>query len=242
MLRQQLDLYAAIIPIKNIPKLETRHHNVDFVIIRENIEGEYCGLEHQCISGVVESLKIVTRRQSERVVKFAFEFAQAQNRKRVTCIHKANILKLSDGLFGDSFLKCADRYPALAATDMIIDNATMQAVVRPQQFDVVVLPNLYGIIMSNIGAALVGGAGVVPSCTFGDEVAVFEPGCRHVGLGLQGKDQANPTAMLLSACLFLNHLGLDGYADKISAAVHNVIKERLALLLSPIVLVLIDKL
>ena len=230
VLRQQLDLYAAIIPIKNIPGLTTRHHNVDFYIIRENIEGEYSGLEHQCVPGIVESLKIVTRGQSERVVNFAFRFALAQNRKKVTCVHKANILKLSDGLFRDIFLRYAGDYPGLDVNDMIIDNTTMQAVIRPEQFDVIVSPNLYGIILTNIGAALVGGPGVVPSCTMGDDIAVFEPGCRHVGLGLQDKDVANPTAMILSACMLLSHLNLDAHADRISTAVYSVIKERFKLL------------
>lgn len=224
-LRQELDIYASIVLIKNIPGYETRHNNVDLCIIRENTEGEYSGLEHQSVPGVVESLKIITRAKSERIAKFAFSFALANHRKKVTCIHKANIMKLADGLFRDTFHKIAQDYPTLEVNDMIVDNASMQAVSRPQQFDVMVMPNLYGGILSNVGAALVGGPGIVPGCNMGRDVAVFEPGCRHVGLDIKGKDQANPTAMLLSGSMLLRHLGLDEHAERISKAVYNVIYE-----------------
>jgi isocitrate dehydrogenase (NAD+) len=222
-LRQELDIYASIVLIKNIPGYKTRHSNVDLCIIRENTEGEYSGLEHQSVSGVVESLKIITRAKSERIAKFAFSFALANNRKKVTCIHKANIMKLADGLFRNTFKKVAEEYPTLETNDMIVDNASMQCVSRPQQFDVMVMPNLYGGILSNIGAALVGGPGIVPGCNMGRDVAVFEPGCRHVGLDIKGKDQANPTAMLLSGSMLLRHLGLDEHANRISKAVYDVI-------------------
>ncbi|KAJ5217528.1 hypothetical protein PENSTE_c037G06305 [Penicillium steckii] len=224
-LRQELDIYASISLIKNIPGYDTRHKDVDLCIIRENTEGEYSGLEHQSVQGVVESLKIITRAKSERIAKFAFSFALANNRKKVTCIHKANIMKLADGLFRSTFHKVAENYPTLEANDMIVDNASMQAVSRPQQFDVLVMPNLYGGILSNVGAALVGGPGVVPGCNMGRDVAVFEPGCRHVGLDIKGKDQANPSAMILSGSMLLRHLGLDDHANRISKAVYDVIGE-----------------
>ncbi|KAI1074420.1 isocitrate dehydrogenase subunit 1 [Whalleya microplaca] len=224
-MRQELDIYASICLIKNIPGYNTRHKDVDLCIIRENTEGEYSGLEHQSVPGVVESLKIITRAKSERIAKFAFSFALANSRKKVTCIHKANIMKLADGLFRNTFQKVAAEYPTLETNDMIVDNASMQCVSRPQQFDVMVMPNLYGGILSNIGAALVGGPGIVPGCNMGRDVAVFEPGCRHVGLDIKGKDQANPTALLLSGTMLLRHLGLDEHANRISKAVYGVISE-----------------
>ncbi|KAK4184171.1 hypothetical protein QBC35DRAFT_66898 [Podospora australis] len=224
-MRQELDIYASISLIKNIPGLKTRHDNIDLAIIRENTEGEYSGLEHQSVPGVVESLKIITRAKSERIAKFAFSFALANHRKRVTCIHKANIMKLADGLFRNTFQELSKQYPQLECNDMIVDNASMQCVSRPQQFDVMVMPNLYGGILSNIAAALVGGPGVVPGCNMGRDVAVFEPGCRHVGLDIKGKDQANPTALLLSGTMLLRHLGLDDHANRISNAVYSVIGE-----------------
>ncbi|TRX93102.1 hypothetical protein FHL15_005970 [Xylaria flabelliformis] len=224
-MRQELDIYASVCLIKNIPGYDTRHKNVDLVIIRENTEGEYSGLEHQSVPGVVESLKIITRLKSERIAKFAFAFALANNRKKVTCIHKANIMKLADGLFRRTVQTVAQDYPTIEVNDMIVDNASMQAVSKPQQFDVMVMPNLYGGILSNIGAALVGGPGIVPGCNMGRDVAVFEPGCRHVGLDIKGKDQANPTALLLSGTMLLRHLGLDDHANRISRAVYGVIAD-----------------
>lgn len=224
-MRQELDIYASVSLVKNIPGYKTRHENVDMCIIRENTEGEYSGLEHQSVPGVVESLKIITRAKSERIAKFAFSFALANNRKKVTCIHKANIMKLADGLFRSTFHATAKEFPTLEVNDMIVDNASMQAVGRPQQFDVMVMPNLYGGILSNIGAALVGGAGIVPGCNMGRDVAVFEPGCRHVGLDIKGKDQANPTALILSGSMLLRHLGLDDHANRISKAIYGVIAE-----------------
>ncbi|KAL2021360.1 hypothetical protein VTK56DRAFT_7225 [Thermocarpiscus australiensis] len=224
-MRQELDIYASISLVKNIPGLKTRHQNVDLCIIRENTEGEYSGLEHQSVPGVVESLKIITRAKSERIAKFAFSFALANHRKKVTCIHKANIMKLADGLFRGTVARVAKDYPQLECNDMIVDNASMQCVSKPQQFDVMVMPNLYGGILSNIAAALVGGPGVVPGCNMGRDVAVFEPGCRHVGLDIKGKDQANPTALLLSGTMLLRHLGLDDHANRISNAVYDVIAQ-----------------
>ncbi|EPY51490.1 isocitrate dehydrogenase subunit 1 Idh1 [Schizosaccharomyces cryophilus OY26] len=224
-LRKELDLFASLSHIKNIPGVKTRHSGVDFSLIRENTEGEYSGLEHQSVPGVVESLKIITEPKSKRIAQFAFDYALKNNRKTVTCIHKANIMKLADGLFRKTFYNTAAGYESITANDLIVDNASMQAVSRPQQFDVLVTPNLYGSILSNIGSALVGGPGVIPGANFGHEHALFEPGCRHAQLNISGRNEANPTAMILSACMMLRHLGLKEYADLINAATYSVIED-----------------
>ncbi len=224
-LRKELDIYASLVLIKNIPGVKSRLSGIDFALVRENTEGEYSGLEHQSYPGVVELLKIMTRFKSERIAKFAFDFARKNNRKLVTAIHKANIMKLGDGLFRQTVKDIAQDYPGIEVSDLIVDNASMQAVARPDQFDVLVTPNLYGSILSNIGAALIGGPGLVPGANFGREYAVFEPGCRHVGLDLKGQNTANPTAMILSATMMLRHLGLNQEADRISKATYDVIAE-----------------
>lgn len=226
-MRQQLDIYASVVLCKSLPGFPTRHSNVDFAIIRENTEGEYSGLEHQSYPGVVESLKVSTRAKAERIVRFAFDFALKNNRKKVTCVHKANIMKLGDGLFLNTFRRTAEEYKStgIEHNDMIVDNTSMQLVARPGQFDVMVMPNLYGAIVSNIGAALVGGPGVVPGCNVGREYALFEPGCRHVASDIMGTNRANPTAMILSATMMLRHLGLDSIANNIASAVFSVINE-----------------
>lgn len=175
-LRQELDLYASTVFIKNFPGLKTRHSGVDAVIIRENTEGEYSGLEQQAVPGVVEALKVITRTKSERIARFAFDFAQRNDRKKITVVHKANIMKLADGLFRDVFYETAKDYPEIQANDMIVDNASMQAVSKPQQFDVMLMPNLYGSILSNVMGGLVGGPGLIPGCNIGREYALFEPG------------------------------------------------------------------
>ncbi|KAF9407023.1 isocitrate dehydrogenase (NAD(+)) idh1 [Podila epigama] len=230
MIRKDLDMYASLVLCKNIPGYPTRHKDVDFAIIRENTEGEYSGLEHQSYPGVVESLKVITRAKSERIARFAFDFALRNDRKKVTCIHKANIMKLADGLFLRTFREVAKEYSSsgIKFDDMIVDNASMQLVSRPQQFDVMVMPNLYGNIMSNVGAGLVGGPGVVPGCNIGREYAMFEPGCRHVGKDIQGRNTANPSAMLLSAVMMLRHLGLDEHADLIANAITKTIESGVA--------------
>lgn len=222
-LRRELDIFASLVLIKNIPGVKTRLDGIDMVLIRENTEGEYSGLEHQSVPGVVESLKIITKYKSERIARFAFDFALKNNRKKVTAIHKANIMKLADGLFRATVKEVGQDYPHIEYSDMIVDNASMQAVSWPQQFDVLVTPNLYGTILSNIGAALVGGPGLVPGVNIGREHAVFEPGCRHVGLDLKGRNEANPTAMILSATMLLRHLGLDEHANRISKATYDVL-------------------
>lgn len=224
-LRKELDIYASLVLIKNIPGIKGRLDDIDFALVRENTEGEYSGLEHQSYPGVVESLKIMTRFKSERIAKFAFDFAKKNNRKLVTAIHKANIMKLGDGLFRQTVKDVAQDYNGIEVNDLIVDNASMQAVAHPQQFDVLVTPNLYGSILSNIGAALIGGPGLVPGANFGREYAVFEPGCRHVGLDIKGQNTANPTAMILSATMMLRHLGLNDHADSISKATYDVLAE-----------------
>ncbi|KAF9360412.1 isocitrate dehydrogenase (NAD(+)) idh1 [Mortierella sp. NVP85] len=224
-IRKDLDMYASLVLCKNIPGYPTRHKGVDFAIIRENTEGEYSGLEHQSYPGVVESLKVITRAGSERIARFAFDFALRNNRKKVTCIHKANIMKLADGLFLKTCREVAKEYAnsGIKFDDMIVDNASMQLVSRPQQFDVMVMPNLYGNIVSNVGAGLVGGPGIIPGCNIGREYAMFEPGCRHVGRDIQGQNTANPSAMILSSVMMLHHLGLNDHANKIANAVSKTI-------------------
>ncbi|EKM80111.1 hypothetical protein AGABI1DRAFT_113330 [Agaricus bisporus var. burnettii JB137-S8] len=226
-MRQQLDIYASVVLCKSLPGHPTRHSNVDFAIIRENTEGEYSGLEHQSYPGVVESLKVSTRAKAERISRFAFDFALKNGRKKVTCVHKANIMKLGDGLFLNTFRRVAEEYKSsgIEFNDMIVDNTSMQLVARPGQFDVMVMPNLYGAIVSNIGAALVGGPGIVPGCNVGREYALFEPGCRHVASDIMGTNRANPTAMVLSATMMLRHLGLDSIANSIASATFDVINE-----------------
>jgi isocitrate dehydrogenase (NAD+) len=227
-MRQTLDIYASVVVCKTLPGFPTRHDNVDFAIIRENTEGEYSGLEHQSYPGVVESLKVTTRAKAERIARFAFDFAIKNNRKKVTCVHKANIMKLGDGLFLNTCKRVAEEeygHTGIKFDAMIVDNASMQLVSKPQQFDVVVLPNLYGNIISNIGAGLVGGPGVVPGCNFGREYALFEPGCRHIGKDIMGKNKANPTALLLSSTMLLRHLGLEEQANLIASSVYDVIAE-----------------
>jgi isocitrate dehydrogenase (NAD+) len=229
-MRQQLDIYASVVVCKSLPGVPTRHNNVDFAIIRENTEGEYSGLEHQSYPGVVESLKISTRAKADRIVRFAFDFALKNGRKKVTCVHKANIMKLGDGLFLNTFRQVAEEYKSsgIAYNDMIVDNTSMQLVAKPSQFDVMVMPNLYGAIVSNIGSALVGGPGIVPGVNIGQEYALFEPGCRHVAKDIMGTNKANPAAMILSATMMLRHLGLDEHANQIATATFDVINGGMA--------------
>lgn len=223
-IRRQLDLFANVVKIKSIEGVNTRHKDVDIVIIRESTEGEYSALEHESVPGVVESLKIITRQNSMRIAKFAFEFAMKNNRKKVTAVHKANIMKLSDGLFLECCSQVAKLYPSIQFEGMIIDNCCMQLVSNPHQFDVMVMPNLYGNIVDNLGAGLVGGAGVVPGESHSLDVAVFEPGARHAFAESAGKNQANPTAVLLCAANMLEHLGLEKHCNQIRNAVEKTIK------------------
>ncbi|TPP58311.1 Isocitrate dehydrogenase subunit gamma mitochondrial [Fasciola gigantica] len=206
-LRVQLNLYAFVQHCRNFPGIKTRHDNVDIVIIRENTEGEYSRLEHENVPGVVESLKLITREKSERIAHFAFKYAVRHARKKVTAVHKANIMKLSDGLFLDTCSNVAKQYPNIEFDAMIIDNTCMQLVSKPQQFDVIVLPNLYGNIVGNIAAGLVGGAGLSSGVNLGLNNALFEMGTRNSGRSLTGKDIANPCAMLLTSADLLEYLG-----------------------------------
>ncbi|KAJ3379417.1 isocitrate dehydrogenase (NAD(+)) idh1 [Lobulomyces angularis] len=227
-MRKELDIYASVALIKNSPgSYPTRHKNVDIAIIRENTEGEYSGMEHSPVPGVVESLKVVTREKTERIVKFAFDFALKNNRKRVTVIHKANIMKLGDGLFLKTARDISKLYESsgIEFKEMIVDNAAMQLVSKPQQFDVIVCGNLYGNILTNVGAGLIGGPGVVPGANIGREFVVFEPGCRHVGLDLEGKNKANPTSLILSSLHLLRHLGLNKEAHLIGDSLTKVITD-----------------
>ncbi|GAB1602301.1 isocitrate dehydrogenase [NAD] subunit beta, mitochondrial-like [Argonauta hians] len=222
-LRHELDMFANVVWIKSIPGIKTRHKDMDFVVIREQTEGEYSGLEHESIHGVVESLKIITRDNSRRIAKFAFDYAIRHNRKKVTAVHKANIMKLGDGLFLQCCREVAAMYPNIELDTMIVDNCCMQLVSNPHQFDVMVLPNLYGNIVDNLSAGLVGGAGIVPGGSYSHEVAVFEAGARHPYAEAFGKNIANPTAILLAACKMLHHIHLDYHAEMILNAVHEVL-------------------
>lgn len=227
-LRQQLDLFASVVHCRSFAGLVSRYPKIDTVIVRENLEGEYSGLEHSAIPGVIESLKVCTRRNTERTVKFAFDWAVKNGRSRVTCIHKANIMKLSDGLFLRIFHEIADHYRIshnIQANDMIVDNAAMQMVSNPSQFDTIVTSNLYGNIMANIAAGLIGSPGLVPGYNIGHEVAVFEPGARHVAKDIEGLNAANPISMLLSSAFMLQHLGIHSHAAIIRESVDKVIEK-----------------
>ncbi|XP_062903287.1 isocitrate dehydrogenase [NAD] subunit beta, mitochondrial isoform X1 [Mobula hypostoma] len=224
-LRKKLDLFANVVHVKSLPGFPTRHNNLDLVIIREQTEGEYSSLEHQSVQGVIECLKIITRDKSRRIAKFAFDFATKNGRRKVTAVHKANIMKLADGLFLQCCEEIAQLYPNIQYESVIIDNCCMQLVSDPYQFDVLVMPNLYGNIIDNLAAGLVGGAGVVPGESFSSEYAVFETGARHPFSQAMGRNIANPTAMLLSAANMLKHLNLDFHSNLVAEAVKKVIKQ-----------------
>src|SRR6185503_12494538 len=216
-LRKALDLFANLRPVWNLAGVPSRYTGVDLVIVRENTEDLYAGLEHEVVPGVVESLKIITAEASTRIAHFAFEHARRHGRRRVTAVHKANIMKLGDGLFLRSVRDVAALYPDITSDDRIVDNACMQLVVNPSQFDVLLLPNLYGDIVSDLCAGLVGGLGVVPGANLGTEIGVFEA-VHGSAPDIAGKGVANPTALLLSALLMLRHLGEDAIADRIAKA------------------------
>src|SRR2546429_249316 len=217
-LRKTLDLYANLRPVKNVPGVKSHFENVNLILVRENTEDLYSGLEHEVVPGVVESLKIITERASTRIAKFAFEYAKHHGRKELHAIHKANIMKLSDGLFLRSVRTVAAQFPEIQYKELIVDNACMQMVMDPLQFDMLLLPNLYGDVMSDLAAGLVGGLGVVPSANVGDDCAMFEA-VHGTAPDIAGKGLANPTALLLSALLMLHHLGERAAAEKIEAAV-----------------------
>jgi len=221
-LRKALDLFSNLRPVWNIPAVPSRYSGVDLVIVRENTEDLYSGLEHEVVPGVVESLKIITAAASERIATFAFEYARKHGRKRVTAIHKANIMKMGDGLFLRSVQKVAARYPDIVCDERIVDAACMHLVMNPTQFDVLLLPNLYGDIVSDLCAGLVGGLGVVGAANLGLEAAVFEA-VHGTAPDLAGKQVANPTALLLSAILMLRHIEEDEAADRIMRATDAVL-------------------
>jgi isocitrate dehydrogenase (NAD+) len=221
-LRQEFELYANLRPVRSLPSIPTRFENVDLVIVRENTEDLYSGLEHVVVPGVVESLKIITEKASTRIARFAFEYARRHGRKRITAVHKANIMKLSDGLFLECFRKVASGYPEIIADDKIVDNMCMQLVTKPEEWDVLLLENLYGDIVSDLCAGLVGGLGVVPGANLGLDVAIFEA-VHGSAPDIAGKNLANPLALLRSAILMLRHLCKDDVAERVRAALRDVI-------------------
>ena len=223
-LRKALDLYANVRPVRALPNIPCRYPELNLVIVRENTEDLYAGLEHIVVPGVVESLKIITEKASTRISRYAFEFAQRENRKKVTAVHKANIMKLSDGLFLECFYNVAKDFPGIEAEDKIVDNACMQLVMRPEQFDVMVMENLYGDILSDLCAGLIGGLGLVPGANIGEAGAVFEA-VHGSAPDIAGLGLANPTAVLQSSVLMLRHLGEREAADRIENAMLDVFRE-----------------
>jgi len=224
-IRQKLDLYANLRPAKTIPGVRSRYEGVDLVVVRENTEGLYAGIEHYVIPGeAAESVKLITRRASERIVRFAFEYARANGRRKVTAVHKANVLKLTDGLFLQVACEVALRYPDIEFEDRIVDNMCMQLVQKPELYDVLVCPNLYGDIISDLAAGLVGGLGVAPGANIGDGLAVFEP-VHGSAPKYAGQNRVNPTAAILSAALMLRWLGEKEAAEGVERAVAGVIAE-----------------
>ncbi len=223
-LRKALDLYANVRPVKALPNVPCRYPELDLVIIRENTEDLYAGLEHVVVPGVVESLKIITEKASTRIAHYAFEFAQANGRKKVTAMHKANIMKLSDGLFLDCFRRVAAEFPEIEADDKIIDNACMQLVMRPEQFEVMVLENLYGDIVSDLCAGLIGGLGLAPGANIGELGAVFEA-VHGSAPDIAGQGIANPTAVIMSGLMMLRHIGEYDAAARAEKAMMDVFAE-----------------
>src|SRR5436189_1892511 len=224
-LRKKFELYANFRPIRNLPHIPTRYPDVDLIIVRENTEGLYSGIEHEVIPGVVESLKIITEKASTRISKFAFEYARKNKRKKIHAIHKANIMKLSDGLFLRCSRNVAKEYPEITYGEHIVDNTCMQLVMNPYQYDVLLLDNLYGDIISDLCAAFVGGLGFVPSANLGDHCAIFEA-VHGSAPDIAGKNLANPTALLRSALLMLRHIGEPEAALKIRNALEYVYRDR----------------
>src|SRR5580704_1348733 len=222
-LRKKLDLYANVRPVRSLPGVATRFSDVkiDMVIFRENTEDLYSGLEHEVVKDVVTSLKVITRVASIRIAEYAFQFAKKAGRKKVTAIHKANIMKLADGLFLRCCREVSQNYSDIAYQELIVDNASMQLVMRPQTFDILLLPNLYGDIVSDLAAGLVGGLGVVPGANMGDQMAVFEA-VHGSAPDIAGKGIANPTALMLSSALMLIHLGELSAAARLRKAIEHV--------------------
>ncbi|HEY0083019.1 MAG TPA: isocitrate dehydrogenase (NAD(+)) [Pyrinomonadaceae bacterium] len=223
-LRKALDLYANLRPVRALPNVPSRYPELDLVVVRENTEDLYSGIEHVVVPGVVESIKIITEKASTRIAKYAFEYARIEGRKKVTAVHKANIMKLSDGLFLDCFRNVSKDYPEVEADDKIVDNACMQLVMRPEQFDIMLLENLYGDIVSDLCAGLIGGLGLVPGANIGERGAVFEA-VHGSAPDIAGQGIANPTALLQSGLLMLRHLGERDAAQTIETAMLKVFTE-----------------
>jgi isocitrate dehydrogenase (NAD+) len=223
-LRKALDLYANLRPVRALPNVPSRYPELDLVVVRENTESLYAGLEHVVVPGVVESLKIITEKASTRIARYAFEHARREGRKKVTAVHKANIMKLSDGLFLECFRNVAKDFPEIEADDKIVDNACMQLVMRPEQFDIMLLENLYGDIVSDLCAGLIGGLGLVPGANIGELGAVFEA-VHGSAPDIAGQGIANPTALLQSGILMLRYLDERTAAERIENAMLNVFRE-----------------
>ena len=223
-LRKALDLYANLRPCKNLPAIETRFNNVDLVVVRENTVDLYAGVEEQIDENTAHSIKIITRQASERICKFAFDYAIKNNRKEVCAVSKANIMKLSDGLFLESYRKIAQNYPQIKQREILVDNLCMQLVQDPTRFDVLVLPNLYGDIVSDLTAGLIGGLGVAQGANIGKDYAVFEP-VHGSAPDIKGQNKANPTALLLSAIEMLKYINENDYAQKIEKALFKTLKD-----------------
>lgn len=222
-LRKALDLYANLRPCKNLPNVKTKFDNVDIVVVRENTEDLYAGIERQVDTDTAESIKVITRKASERICKFAFDYAIKNNRKEVCVVTKANIMKLSDGLFLESYRKIAENYPQINKREILVDNLCMQLVQNPSQFDVLVLPNLYGDIVSDLCAGLIGGLGVAQGANIGLDYAVFEP-VHGSAPDIKGQNKANPTALLLSAIEMLKYIGEYSYAERIEKALFKTLE------------------
>ncbi len=223
-IRKALELFANLRPVESVPGVPARFENVDLVVVRENTEGLYSGIEHEVVPGVVESLKIITEKASTRVAKFAFDYARKNGRKRITAVHKANIMKLADGLFLDCCRNVAADYPEIEFDDRIVDNMAMQLVMRPDKFDMLLLENLYGDILSDLCAGLVGGLGIVPGANIGESIAVFEA-VHGSAPDIAGQNLANPTALIRSAVLMLEHIGLGEEAERVRAALQTRLAE-----------------
>lgn len=223
-LRKDLDLYANLRPCKNLPGVNTRFDNVDLIVVRENTEDLYAGIEEQIDSDTAHSIKIITRKASERICRFAFEYALKNDRHEVCCVTKANIMKLSDGLFLESFRKIAADYPSITPREILVDNLCMQLVQDPSRFDVLVLPNLYGDIVSDLTAGLIGGLGVAQGANIGLDCAVFEP-VHGSAPDIKGQNKANPTALLMSAIEMLKYIGENFYAEKIEKALFKALAD-----------------
>jgi isocitrate dehydrogenase (NAD+) len=224
-LRKHFELYANFRPIRNLPHVTTRYPDVDLIIVRENTEGLYSGIEHEVVPGVVESLKIITAKASTRISRFAFEYARKNKRKKIHAIHKANIMKLSDGLFLRCSRDVAKEYPEITYGEHIVDNTCMQLVMNPYQYDMLLMENLYGDILSDLCAAFVGGLGLVPGANFGDDCAMFEA-VHGSAPDIAGKDMANPTAIIGSGMLMLRHLGEHQAAAQIRNALEKVYRQK----------------